>query len=108
MKDLAKAVAEFNAARNWGRYHDPKNLSMALASEAGELCHLFRWVSNDQADAQASALREHVEDEVADVQILLFALADRCGIDLGEVVRAKLEWNHERYLVAEVDREGQR
>ena len=31
--------------------HDPKNLSMLLASEAGELLAEFRWITSQESDA---------------------------------------------------------
>lgn len=34
---LTQAVQEFAVARDWGQFHDPKNLVMSLASEVGEL-----------------------------------------------------------------------
>jgi dCTP diphosphatase len=30
-------LREFSAEREWAQFHDPKNLAMAIASEAGEL-----------------------------------------------------------------------
>ena len=35
--DLAAALRDFARARNWERFHRPKNLAMALAGEASEL-----------------------------------------------------------------------
>ena len=32
--ELRELVADFVAARDWGRYHDAKNLSMSIAIEA--------------------------------------------------------------------------
>ena len=44
--------------------------------------------------------RTEVEEEAADVAILLFEFAAVCGIDLGAAIERKLARNAERYPVA--------
>jgi len=36
-QDLTDRLRQFAAERDWEQFHDPKNLAMAVASEAGEL-----------------------------------------------------------------------
>ena len=43
--------------------------------------------------------RAEIESEMADVAILLFELADNCGTNLAEAMRAKLARNEQRYPV---------
>jgi len=100
--DLTAALSgirAFVSARDWERFHDPKNLAMALASEAGELLALFRWVKNEDADALARdpGKRKDVVDEAADVAITLLLFCDRTGIDLPSAIRSKLRKNAENY-----------
>lgn len=102
MPDLERIVARlraFTAERDWGPFHDPKNLAMLLASEAGELTALLRWVANAEADAfvRSDEHRADVESEVADVAIALFLFCDRAGLDLFRIVEAKIDRNAERY-----------
>ena len=96
---LMKKILAFRNERDWAQYHDPKNLAMALASEAGELLAEFRWVTNDDADAfgQAERYREAIVDEVADIGITLLLFCDRTGIDLVEAMSSKIARNRERY-----------
>ncbi|MBI2393832.1 MAG: nucleotide pyrophosphohydrolase [Deltaproteobacteria bacterium] len=101
---LGAFVAElraFVAERDWRKFHDPKNLSMLLASEAGELAGVLRWVDNAEADAAASAepLRTKLTHEIADVAIAVLLLCDRLGLDLVDIARAKLELNRRNYPV---------
>ena len=92
-------VLEFAAAREWQRFHDPKNLAMALGSEVGELAAIFRWVPNDDSDVMLddAMVLERVADEIGDVAILLLLLCRRTGIDLEEAIRRKLERNSTNY-----------
>jgi hypothetical protein len=43
--DLAALLRAFAQARDWERYHTPKNLAMALAGETGELVACFQWLT---------------------------------------------------------------
>lgn len=96
-----EAIREFVAKRNWEPYHDPKNLAMAVGSEAGELLDEFRWVHSDEADALGDEpeRRRAVEEEVADVAVCLLMLCDRLDIDLLEAIDRKLEINRKKYPV---------
>ncbi len=105
LADLVGELRRFTREREWSRHHDPKNLAMLVASEAGELLHLFRWVPNDQADAFAAhpEKRREIETEIADVAIGVLLLADRVGLDLAEIVRAKIARNAEKYPAGGAD-----
>lgn len=98
---LERKVATFVEERNWGQFHDPKNLAMALASEVGELTAVLRWTGNAESDAAAADpdTRAKLLQEIGDVGILLIALCNRVGVHLGDVVSAKLVLNAERYPV---------
>ncbi len=97
IEELRRFVAE----RDWSQFHDPKNLSMLLASEAGELLAEYRWVRNEDSDAfsRDAQPRQRIADEVGDVGIALVLLCDRIGLDLETAMREKLARNRRRYPV---------
>lgn len=99
--EAVAAVRAFVAAREWAPFHDPKNLAMALASEAGELLAELRWVDNSDADRVCADPAKHVRvaDELADVLIVALLLADRLGVDAPDVIRRKLAKNALKYPV---------
>jgi NTP pyrophosphatase (non-canonical NTP hydrolase) len=101
LDELRAELRAFVAARDWQQFHDPKNLAMLVASEAGELLAEYRWVQSDEADAHSRdpATRERIAAEVADVGIGLLLLCERIGLDFVEVMRAKVKKNAERYPV---------
>ncbi len=98
---LLDELRRFVAERDWSQFHDPKNLAMLLASEAGELLAEYRWVRNEEADefSKTPEARQRIADEVGDVGIALALLCDRIGLDLEAAMRAKLERNRQRYPV---------
>lgn len=104
MPDLTDAmhrIRRFVADRRWQPFHDPKNLAMAVASEAGELCAELRWIASTDADAVARDPDVHARltEEAADVAITLLMFCDRAGIDLAEAIPDKLSKNARRYPV---------
>ena len=98
---LKAIVEDFVQCRNWESYHDPKNLSMALAVEASELMDIFKWchggecidIMKDEKTVKA------VKDELADIVILSLASANRHNIDLAEAVKSKVVKNNTRYPI---------
>jgi dCTP diphosphatase len=98
---VIEAIRAFVREREWERFHDPKNLAMAVASEAGELAAELRWVPSDAADAwcRDEANLARLRDEVADVLITTLMLADRAGIDPIEAITRKMEKNARKYPV---------
>lgn len=98
---FVEELRRFVAERDWSQFHDPKNLAMLLASEAGELLAEYRWVRNEHSDAlsQDPEARKRIADEVGDVGIALWLLCDRIGLDLQSAMREKLARNRQRYPV---------
>ena len=99
--ELIGLVDQFVAERQWQRFHDPKNLVMAIASEVGELAEHFRWVTNQDAlrVAQERENAAPIASELADIMMFAFEFATVCGIDVAAAIEAKLKVNAERYPV---------
>jgi dCTP diphosphatase len=99
IQNLATEIKKFAAARNWEQFHTPKNLSMAVAGEAGELVAEFQWLTAEESmrSNMSNEKLKDVELEIADVAIYLIRLADMLGIDISEVVRKKLAINESRF-----------
>lgn len=99
--ELKERIAGFTEERDWRRFHDLKNLSMALVIEASELMEHFRWVSNSDADSvmDDAELAAAVREEVADVLLFLTQFANVAGIDLMEAAEKKLKINEARYPI---------
>jgi len=99
---LQREVRAFSDARDWGRYHSPRNLAMALSVEANELLELFLWCSDDGPQPMVASREPKVADEAADVLMCLLNLCDRADIDLATALRSKLARAAEKYPVERV------
>src|SRR6516164_6148388 len=95
LDELIAALRKFVADRDWQQFHDPKNLAMLVASEAGELLAEYRWVRGEEADAHSRQpqARARIAAEVADVGIGLLLLCDRIGLSLEQSIADKLAAN---------------
>lgn len=94
---LTARIRAFSAAREWEVYHNPKDMAVAIAAEAGELLQHFVWQQPEQVEQRATDRRDEIASEIADVGILLFEMADRLGLDLGAEMDAKVTRNEQRY-----------
>lgn len=91
-------LRQFSEERDWEQFHTPKNLAMALSVEASELLEIFQWLTPEGSQqVMRGPAADAVRDEVADVMIYLLRLIDVLGIDLEEVVAAKIERNAARF-----------
>jgi len=96
-----KIIDKFANERNWDKFHNPKNLVMALAGEVGELTEIFQWLNESQSKEIINSPTDIalVEEEVADVFIYLIRIADRLNIDIEKAVSEKLVKNAQKYPI---------
>jgi NTP pyrophosphatase (non-canonical NTP hydrolase) len=97
--EITARICAFRDARNWMQFHNPKDLAVAIAAEAGELMQHFVWKTPEQTPQVVIEKRTEITDEIADVAILLFELAHNLNIPLAEAMQAKLDRNEKRYPV---------
>jgi|SRR5690606_13096307 len=102
MDEIKEKLRQFAMARDWDQFHSPKNLSMALAGEVGELLELFQWLTEEQSNNLSREQRAAVEEEVADVFLYLLRMADKLGIDLLSAANNKIIINEQKYPVDKV------
>lgn len=99
--EIKTRVLAFARERDWEQFHAPKNLSMALAAEAGELMEHFLWATPEASRtiAQDAAKRKKIEEELADVVIYALEFANMTGIDVAAAIETKMAANAAKYPV---------
>jgi NTP pyrophosphatase (non-canonical NTP hydrolase) len=98
LDQLKAAIFAFAEERDWLQFHTPKNLSMAIASEAADLMELFLW-SQGERTRKLGDKRAAFEEELADVLIYALELANVTGTDVSRIIRRKMARNAARYPV---------
>lgn len=97
INDLKKEVARFVKARNWEKFHSPKNLSMAIAIEAAELMEHFQWHYKGEDIRRLNNKRNEIEDELADILAYVLSFCNLYQIDLSQALIRKLKLNAKKY-----------
>ena len=95
-KELLGLLEQFRDEREWGQFHDSKNLALALSIEAAELNELFLWKKEDEAER---ADRAKLREELADVFAYAIMLAGRHGLEVYDIVKEKIAKNAAKYPV---------
>ena len=98
IKELVDLLVRFRDERDWGQFHDSKNLALALSIEAAELNELFLWKKDSDAE-QVDRVR--LKEELADVFAYVLMLAEKNGLSVSEIVKEKIVKNAEKYPVEE-------
>ena len=100
--DIKQRLRKFVADRDWQQFNSPKNLSMALIAEAGELVEHFQWLTDEQSRNLDTDQLKEVSHELADIFIYLLRLADELNVDLLKASNEKLIINSKKYPVEKV------
>lgn len=92
--ELIAQIKQFRDERDWKQFHNSKDLALALSIEASELLELFLWKDNEGANP------EKLKEELADILMYAFLLAEKHQLNIKEIIEQKIERNNEKYPVA--------
>ncbi|MFE0441841.1 nucleotide pyrophosphohydrolase [Aerococcus sp. NPDC058936] len=88
-------VNQFRDDRNWRQFHNEKDLALSITLEASELLEIFQWKTAAEGVEDLDAIK----DELADVLIYAYMLADNLNLDIDDIIERKLIKNNEKYPV---------
>lgn len=101
IEQLQQQLIEFSHARDWEKFHSPKNLSMALSVEVAELLEHFQWLSEEESRQIQGNKLDEVKEEVADVLLYLLQICNQLHIDPIDAAQKKLVKNALKYPVTD-------
>ncbi|MGO2083738.1 nucleotide pyrophosphohydrolase [Vagococcus sp.] len=93
MTDSMQRINQFREERNWRQFHKEKDLALSITLEASELLELYQWKTSEEGNQQTERLKE----ELADVLIYSYMLADNLNFDIDEIIQEKLIKNAVKY-----------
>ena len=94
--ETIQRVLRFRDDRDWRQFHTPKDLAISLSLEAAELLEIFQWSGTD---LECRDKLGRIREELADVLSYCVLMADVCGLDLDEILNAKVDQNAAKYPV---------
>ena len=101
IKHYQQIIDSFVKDRNWDKFHSPKNLTMALSGEVGELSDILQWLTEEESMKENlnEKILSLVKEELADIFIYLIRIADKLDINIEEEVKNKIKLNEEKYPI---------
>ncbi len=99
IRKILDRIKQFRDERDWMQFHDPKSMAASITIEAAELLEHFQWKSREEVQEYVKTHKDHIAEEIADVAMYLFELADNLGIDLLDAMEKKLAKNAAKYPV---------
>ena len=94
-QETINRIRAFSTDRDWDKYHTPNNLAKTIVLEANELLECFQW---DDENFKI----EKVKEELADVIVNCQNLLDKLGLDVDEIINAKMAQNEKKYPVEKI------
>jgi len=95
--EILNKIKKFRDDRDWMQFHDPKNMAVSIILEASELLEHFQWKTIEEVEGYTRQNHDEIKDEIADIALYLFELADNLGIDLIDAMKTKLAKNEIKY-----------
>ncbi|MDD5355805.1 MAG: nucleotide pyrophosphohydrolase, partial [Candidatus Omnitrophica bacterium] len=90
ISQITEKIKKFRDERDWMQFHDAKNMAVSIILEASELLEHFQWKTTEEVEKYAKQNQEDIKDEIADIALYLFELADNLGINLIDAMEKKL------------------
>ena len=89
-------MGKLSVRENKNIYHCTRE-ELGLSREAAsELLEIFQWSGSDLV---CESKLDKIKEELADVLCYSILLADRCGLDMDEIINMKVKRNAEKYPV---------
>lgn len=99
IKSLTEKIKKFRDDRDWMQFHNHKDMALSLVLEAAEVLEHFQWKKPEEVEKHARKRKEEIAEELADVAMYLFELADNLKIDLAKAIEDKLAKNAKKYPI---------
>ena len=100
MNEYQKRIKEFSEDRDWGQFHNPKDLLLGIVEEIGEMRNLVKW--EQDIETLKRVLKENFdefEDNIGDIYWFLAILANENSVDLDAAIDKVIKKNEKRFPI---------
>ena len=101
ISDMQSKVRTFCEERDWDQYHNPKDLSIGIITEASELIEHFRFKSLEEMDSimQDCHKRTEIAEELSDILFFILRFAQKYDFNLVDEFARKMSINEAKYPI---------
>ena len=96
---MTKRIIAFRDAREWKKFHRPKDVAIALVLEAAEVIEHFQWKSEEDTKDYLQTNKGRVAEELADVLYCVLLMSHDLGVDILDALNRKMDQNEKKYPV---------
>ena len=102
IKILIEKILSFRDARDWKKFHNPKDVTISLVLEANEVLEHFQWKNEDEIDSYIKTNKNEIGEELADVLYWVLLLSHDLSIDVLDALDKKIDQNDKKYPIDKV------
>ena len=99
IQKLTDMITRFRDARDWKKFHNPKDTSLSLVLEATEVMEHFQWKNNEEIMEYVKIHKEEIGEELSDVLYWILLMSHDLGIDIKRAFKRKMEISNKKYPV---------
>ena len=99
---LTQKIIEFRDKRDWKQFHNPKDVSLSLVLEAGEVMEHFQWKSAKEMGEYIKANKNEIGEELADVLYWILLMSHDLRINILDALEKKIKKNEDKYPIGRV------
>ena len=100
MNEYQKRIKKFSEDRDWGQFHNPKDLLLGIVEEIGEMRNLVKW--EQDIETLKRVLKENFdefEDNIGDIYWFLAILANENDVNLDAAIEKVIKKNEKRFPI---------
>jgi len=99
LTDLTKRIISFRNARDWGQFHNPKDVALSLVLESTEVMEHFQWKNTEEINKYTKSHKNEIGEELADVLYWVLLMSHDLDIDIIDALDKKIDSNNKKYPV---------
>lgn len=99
IKKLQDIVIKFRDARDWKKFHNPKDASLSLVLEATEVMEHFQWKDEREMEDYIKLNKDEIGKELADVLYWILLICHDLNIDIVRIFKKKMSENNKKYSI---------
>ncbi len=99
INNLTKKIIALRDARDWKQFHNPKDVSLSLVLEAGEVMEHFQWKNKEEMEKYVETNRDDIGEELADVLYWVLLMSHDLKINILDALDKKIKKNEKKYSV---------